>query len=117
VDSPIPRWPDLYIASKPRRNFKVRQGNAAVDITGWTFRADLLLAPESATPLLALAASAFTILAPASAGEVQIAFPDLTEANTGGRDQNRIFRLKMWRPGDDTGGNPREALDFVVAVR
>ena len=117
MDNPIPRWRDLYIGSNHRRDFQVRQNNAAVNITGWSFKADLLLSPDqAATPLLALVASDFAILAPTT-GDVRITFPTLTETNTGGRDQNRIFRLKAWLPGDVLTGPPREQLDFVVAVR
>lgn len=115
-DRPIPRFGDLYIGSMPPRGVTIQHRGAPLDVTGFQFRAQLLLAPNASGVLLTIPETAFSII-DAAKGQIAMAFPELTEANTGGRDNTRTLRLQIWNSTDPIGGPPREQFDFVVAIR
>lgn len=104
---------DLVIGSRPTRRIQLRRNNAAVNVTGYAFQGRLQVSEGDATPLLTVAGA---IVAPATDGKIDFAFPALTEVNTGGRDDQRLFRVYIWTDGN-TANPPHEVLDFGVAVK
>jgi len=104
---------DLVIGSRPTRRIQFRRGNVAVSVTGYAFSGRLQVSENDASPLLTVAGA---IVLPASDGKVDFAFPELTAVNTGGRDDQRLFRVYVWTDGV-TANPPHEVLDFGVAVK
>jgi len=104
---------DLVIGSKPTRRIQLRSENLPVNVTGWAFKARLQISEADATALLEVTGS---IVAPATDGKVDFVFPELTALNTGGRDDSRLLRLRVWTSGPTTDP-PHEIFDFGVAVK
>jgi len=115
-DRLIRRMADLIVGSQPRRQFQIRQGNAAVNITGYQFRAELLISPDDVAAVMSIIEADIPIIT-AATGLIEVRFPQITVANTSGRDDARLFRIFVWPSGVPTTNPPREILEYSVAVR